>query len=92
MTIYEERDYEEYITKGEHFLAMAEFFYEGKKLKLAIRKFYHAEICFEKAHEIASRCLDVQLVLTAKEKEYYCLEKIDELEQFRNVSLDEFIR
>lgn len=92
MTIYEERDYEEYISKGEHFLSMAEFFYEGKKLDSAIRKFYHAEICFEKAREIASRCLDVQLVLSAKEKEYYCLEKIDELEQFKNIKLEEHIR
>ena len=92
MTVYEERDYEFYMEKGNNFLDTAEKFYEEKNLSNAIKSFYYASMNFEMAKGIAEKVLDIGLQLNAKDKEFYCLEKIDELQQFKNTNLDEYVR
>ena len=92
MTIYEERDYEFYMEKGNSFLDIAEKFYEENHLSNAIKSFYYASMNYEMAKSIAEKSLDVGLQLNAKDKEFYCLEKIDELQQFKNTNLDECVR
>lgn len=83
MTIYQERDYYFQMECGERLLASAETYYEEQNIKCAIKAFYDASLCFELAKELAKNG-DIMLLLQAKDKEYYCLEKIDELETFKS--------
>ena len=92
MTIYEEKDYHFSMQNGDKFLDQAETFYSEGKLNLAIKKYYNAAISFEIAKEIAKKGVDVRLEVAAKEKEFYCNEKIDEIEKFKKVNLNENVR
>lgn len=92
MTIYQERDYNSYIENGKTLLQTAENYYEEKCFGAAIKSYYRASLNFEMAKEIAIKAVDVALKIQANELEYYCLEKIDELEQFKKVSIDEYTK
>ena len=92
MTIYEERDYESQMANGYKFLNEAENLYSEGKLNGAIKKYYNASLAFEIAKEIAIKCVDVNLQVKARDIEFYCNEKIDELEKFKKVNLNENVR
>ena len=92
MTIFEEKQYNLYMENGERLLNMAENYYEEKNLDMAAKAYYHASINFESAKELAKAKADCTLTINAKDKEFYCIEKIDELEIFKNVEINEVIR
>lgn len=92
MTLFAEKEYDTNIEDGERFLNSAEIYYENCELEKAIIAYYHASINFETAKEIAKLGADVQLTIKAKDKEFYCLEKIDELETFKKTNLDDLSR
>lgn len=92
MTLQTEREYNLNIQNGKNILNKAEELYELKNLEDAIQAYYRASICFETAKEIAKLSADCSLTIKAKDLEFYCLEKIDELQTFKNVDLNEVIR
>lgn len=92
MNISQERDFNQMMENGNNFLAQAETFYEEGKISVAIKKYYHASMCFEMAKNLAKTFEDFKLKYIAKDREFYCNEKIDELETFRKVHLQEHIK
>lgn len=92
MTLQAEKEYNVNILKGNQFLTKAEELYEQKNLEEAIKCYYHASINYETAKEIANLAADCALLIKAKDKEFYCLEKIDELQTFKNVNENDLIR
>ena len=92
MTIFEEKQYDAYMDNGNRMLDMAENYYEEKSLEKASKAYYHAAMNFECAKELARAYGKCDLTINAKDKEFYCLEKIDELATFKNTNLDDLCK
>ena len=92
MKMYNTTEYLRYLHLAEKFVIEAEFSYKNNALNDAMRHYYHAEMLFEQAKEIADSYLELKQKLVAQEGELYCLQKIDELEKFKNISKNDAVK
>ena len=88
------KQYADYINVGDKSKQKAELAYENNNFKEAVKHYYHASLAYEMAKEIAIENIydDITYRISAFDKEYYCLEKLDELKLFRKVDTIEIIK
>ena len=85
-------EYKNYMATAYSFVVQAEINYEKGNFKSACKDYYHAELSYEQAKEIADKHLDISLKIKAKNYKNYCGLKIDELKKIKNIDLCNLIK